>query len=622
MSWQETYQASRHTLSSAIRLIKRGKHIFVGSGAAKPQALVAELVRQSDHFAHNHVDHILTLGEAEYVEQRYADSFRHNAYFIGANVREAVHQGRADYTPVFLSQVPSLMRQRRLPVDVVLLQVSPPDEYGYVNLGVSVDVLLGALEAASLVIAEVNPRMPVIHGAGYVSMDRIHAWVPHESELLTLKEQPVDAVAREIGHHVAHLVDDGSTVQVGIGQLPDAILASLHGKKDLGIWTEMVSDGVIELINAGAVSGRFKTTEPRRVSASFAMGSTATYDALHRNPNFSFHPSDYINDPLNIGRQHKMVAINGALQVDLTGQVCSDSIGTRFYSGIGGQVDFIRGASMCPNGRPIIAVRATSSDGQRSRIVATLDEGAGVVTSRGDVHYVVTEYGIADLHGKSIRQRALALMSIAHPDHRSELLQAAKRQHYVFADQPTPRSSYREEHERRTIGPGGVPMLLRPIRETDEEKIADFFYALSSETVRRRYHTVLNEIPRDTLLRYLTVDDTDNVAIVVETLPGDLSEPEIVGVGRYHANPSTRLGDIAFVIRDDWQGGGLGKQLLFRLMAIARENQLRGFTAEVFTNNQAMLSVFESSGLKLSKQREGSVYELSMTFAESEAASS
>lgn len=611
----ERYRKTEHSLETAVRLIPRGKHILVGSGAAVPRGLISELVRQSHRFSDNHISHILTLGEAPYVEARYENAFRHNAYFIGENVREAVRDGRADYTPVFLSQIPELFRQRRLPVDVALIQVSPPDEFGFVNLGVSVDIVLAAVQAASLVIAEINENMPVVHGAGYLRMDSLDAWVWHPSELPTIERPKPDAVVREISRNVASLVDDGATVQVGIGTLPETILASLSEKHDLGIWTEMVSDGLIDLIDCGAVTGRYKTIEPRRVSASFALGSARTYRVLDRNPHFSFNPVDIINDPLTIGRQHKMVAINGALQVDLTGQVCSDSVGGLFYSGIGGQVDFIRGASMCPGGRPIIALRSTVDGESISRIVAVLDEGAGVVTSRGDVHYVVTEYGIADLHGRSVRDRAMALISVAHPDHRAQLLSDAKHRRYVFFDQIEPRARYPKEREFVHKGRNGVSTLIRPLRETDEPMLSDMFYSLSEETIQRRYLAPLLQMPHSDIVRYLRIDDRYDVAMVVQTQPEDDSEPQIVGVARYHRDPTSQLAEVALLIRDDWQGQGYGNLLFERLIQIAKESGLEGFTAEVLSNNRAMLHVFESAGLFSERSYDGNTVGLRLMFS-------
>lgn len=616
--WRAEYAGTKYTLEEAVRLIPRGKPIFLGSGAAVPGGLVSAMARQMDRFSDNSISHIMTLGDAPYVAASCVDRFRHNALFIGRNVRDAVHEGRADYTPVFLSQVPSLIRSRRVPVDIALIQVTPPDPYGYVNLGVSVDVVVAALEMAHLIIAEINPHMPVVHGGGYLRMDRIHAWVEHPSFLPELKHRPFDDIDHEIGRLVATLVDNGSTIQVGIGALPEAILGALSEKRDLGIWSEMVSDGVVDLIEKGVVTGRYKTMHPGRVSASFALGSQRTYQTLNNNPAYTFQPVDIINDPVNIGRQHRMVAINGALQVDLTGQVCSDSIGAQFHSGIGGQVDFIRGASMCRGGRPLIALRSTAKDHTLSRIVAALREGAGVVTSRGDVHYVVTEYGIADLHGRSIRERTMALISIAHPHFRGELITAAKARRYVFSDQIEPRASYPSDMDLRLVTEEGGPIVIRPIRETDENKLAALFYSLSEDTIQRRYLAPLVALPHHQLMSYLSVDDRMNVALVVETEPGDDAESEIVGVARYHASEETRFADIAFLMRDDWQGRGIGKKLLHRLIYIAKANDLRGFTTEVLTSNRAMLQVFRDSGLALELERNGATYSVRIPFAPQE----
>ncbi len=612
MGWQEEFADKKRSVSEAISSIPAGKHIFVGSGAAEPLGLVDELVAQADRFADNEIVHLLTLGPAPYVDPSCQDRFRHNAFFIGANVREAVHEGRADYTPVFLSQIPGLIRSRRLPIDVALVQVSPPDRYGYVNLGVSVDVVLAAIESAHLVVAEVNPQMPVVHGAGYLRMDQIDCWVEVDRPLPELERDPLDEVASEIGRLVATLISDGATLQLGIGQLPDAVLSNLRNHKDLGVWTEMFSDGVIDLIENGNITGRHKSIHPNKVTSSFTMGSQKVYRYVDRNPGFTFHPSDYTNDPVKIARQHEMVAINSALQVDLTGQVCADSIGERFYSGIGGQVDFIRGASMCPAGKPVIALRSTAKGGTLSRIVATLDRGAGVVTSRGDVRFVVTEYGIADLQGKSIRERALSLASIAHPDFREGLLGAAKARHYVFADQVVGGGRYPTEFVKPVETRFGA-VLFRPIRITDEQKMSDLFYALSADARYKRWMTATNRMPHAKLQYYVDADYEKRMPIVVETQPAQ-GESEIVGVGRYHLDGETGFAEAAFVLRDDWQGAGLGTALLSHLIDIARKKGVLGFTAEVLAENKAMLNVFHKSGLPVETTLDGGVYSLRIPF--------
>ncbi len=611
--WQSAHAGTRTTLAEAIARIPRGKHIFVGSGAAEPAGLVEELVAQADRFADNAIVHLLTLGPAPYVQLEHATRFRHNAFFIGPNVREAVHEGRADYTPVFLSRIPDLIRSRRAPVDVALIQCTPPDRFGYVNLGVSVDIVLAAVESARLVLAEINPRMPVVHGSGFLPMSRIHAWALHDVPLHEVEREPLDDVAREIGEHVAALVEDGSTLQVGIGQIPDAVLQALSNHKDLGIWTEMFSDGALDLIRGGNVTGRYKTIHPNKISASFCFGTKDLYDFVDRNPIFTFHPSDYVNDPMRIARQHRMVAINSALQVDLTGQVCADSIGTRFYSGIGGQVDFIRGASMSPGGLPIIALRSTACDGRVSRIVGSLDPGAGVVTSRGDVRYVVTEYGVADLLGKSVRERATALMSIAHPDFRPELLAEAKARRYVFIDQITAPATYPRELEQEWTTRGDREVFLRPLRLTDESELLRFFYSLSDETVYKRFLHRIKQMPHKDLIHYLDVDYDLRMAFVAETTETG-REPEIVALGHYMGDIRSSFADVAFLVRDDWQGEGLGTKLLAMLIDFARTRGLVGFTADVLATNRSMMEVFLESGLKVETRLEGGVYELRMTF--------
>ncbi|NNF07206.1 MAG: GNAT family N-acetyltransferase [Candidatus Eisenbacteria bacterium] len=610
-NWQEQYESKRATLEEAIQLIPKGKHIFIGSGATEPVGLVEELVAQEARFADNVIVHLLTLGPAPYVDAKYQDRFRHAAFFIGANVREAVRDGRADYVPVFLSQIPDLIRSRRLPVDVALIQVAPPDPFGFVNLGVSVDVVLAAIQSASLVIAEINPNMPVTYGSGFVPMDRIDKWIYRPVPIPTVERKPPDDVATEIGRNVASLVEDRATIQLGIGQIPDAVTAALRDKKDLGIWTEMVPDGAVDLVKNGNITGRYKTIEPRKVSASFTFGTQETYDFVNKNPLFVFHPSDFINNPATVARQHKMTAINGALQIDLTGQVCADSIGTKFYSGIGGQVDFVRGASMCPGGKSITAIRSTANQGKISRIVATLEEGAGVVTSRGDVQYVVTEYGIADLRGKSIRDRAMALISIAHPDYRPELLNASKNRHYVFADQIAPRASAPQTYEKRVAIEPDSEVLLRSIRITDEQKMSDLFYSLSESTVYKRWMVAMPRMPHKKILPYLKAEDPRNVAIVIETHPTN-SESELIGVGRYHVSPGSGSAEVALVIRDDHQGKGLGTALLQHLIDIAKENGIPGFTAEVLPSNSAMMHVFHKADLKIQSSLSEGSYHLEM----------
>jgi acyl CoA:acetate/3-ketoacid CoA transferase beta subunit/GNAT superfamily N-acetyltransferase len=428
-----------------------------------------------------------------------------------------------------------------------------------------------------------------------------------------MPREPLDDVALEIGRNVASLIEDGATLQMGIGQIPDAVLRGLDHHKDLGVWTEMFSDGVVDLIENGNITGKHKTIHPYKVSAGFTFGTKRLYDFIDRNPTFTFQSCELINDPLKIAQQHRMVAINSALQIDLTGQVCADSIGTRFYSGIGGQVDFIRGASMCPNGKPIIAIRSTARGGELSRIVATLDQGAGVVTSRGDVRYVVTEYGVADLLGKSIRERALSLIGIAHPDFRAELLAAAKERRYVFAEQVTPQVPYPRDLEQVLETTNGHSVRLRPLGAADEAKVNALFYSLSETTVYRRWMSFLKQIPSTERVRGLELDYAKKMAFVAETIPAD-QESEIIGTVRYDTDPATNYADVAFVVRDDWQQVGIGKMMMDAVSDVARSAGLDGFTADVLHDNLSMLAVFHGSGLDVQSTLDEGVFHLKMPF--------
>ena len=435
-SWRTLYRERLTSAACAVAPIGSGQRVFVGSNCAEPQKLVDALTAHAAGLTATEIVHIMTLGLAPYSEARFEKHFRHNAFFIGANVREAVNACRADYTPIFLSEIPALFRSGRFPLDAALIMVSPPDVHGYCSLGVSVDVVQAAVESAGLVIAEVNRRMPRTLGDSCLHVSRIDAFVESDCPLLELLPPAQTEVTQRIGRHIADLIEDGSTLQMGIGAIPDAALACLTDKCDLGIHTEMFSDGLLPLVAAGVVTGQRKTLYPGKIIASFCMGTRALYDFVDNNPSIEFHPSEIVNDPFVIAQNDRMVAINAAIEVDLTGQVCADSIGERFYSGIGGQVDFLRGAARSRGGKPIIALPSTASmrDGTTvSRIVSNLKPGAGVVTSRGDVHYVVTEWGTAFLHGKSIRERALALIAIAHPDFRDALQAAAQERHLIHA---------------------------------------------------------------------------------------------------------------------------------------------------------------------------------------------
>ena len=427
MRWLESYNHKKTTAEEAVKVIKSGNRVYIHPGCAVPELLVDAMVARSDELYDVEVVHILNMGNARYAAPEMEGHFRHNALFIGTNVRSAVNEGHADWTPIFLSEIPELFRDGTLPIDVALIQVSPPDEHGFCSFGLGVEVTKAGAENAKVVIAQVNPRMPRALGDCFIHINKITIVVEADIPLFELPQFRPDPnnkeyqIAQQIGAHIAELIEDGATLQMGIGMIPDAVLNFLGSKRDLGIHTEMFSDGVVELVERGIINNEKKTLHRGKIVASFVLGSKRTYDFLDNNPLCEFHPSDYVNDVFIIAQNEKMTAINSAIEVDLTGQVCSDSIGFRLFSGFGGQVDFIRGAARSKGGKPIIALPSATADLKHSKISSHLKIGAGVVTNRADVHYVVTEYGMADLHGKTIRQRVRALIDIAHPTFREEL---------------------------------------------------------------------------------------------------------------------------------------------------------------------------------------------------------
>ncbi|MGC2765348.1 MAG: acetyl-CoA hydrolase/transferase C-terminal domain-containing protein [Candidatus Acidiferrum sp.] len=427
MSWLDSYRAKLQTAEDALRCVQSGMRVYIQPGCGEPETLVSALLQRAPFVRDVEVVHLLTLGCADYVAPEMAGHFRHNAFFIGGNVREAVNDGRADYTPIHLSEVESLFESRTMPLDVALIQVSPPDAHGFCSFGVSVDTTLTASRCARYLIAQVNDQMPRTFGDSFIHVSQITACVESSRTLCELPKQVATELHVAIAKNVASLIEDHSVLQTGIGGIPDAVLPFLMDRKDLGAHPELVSDNVIPLIEAGVLTGAQKNFKPRKIILGFVLGTRKLFDFVNDNPIFEFHPTAYTNDPRLIARNDNMIAINSALEVDLTGQVCSDSIGTHFYSGIGGQVDFLRGAASAKGGKPIVALPSTAKNGNVSRIVPTLKSGAGVVTSRGLIRYVVTEYGIAYLHGKSVRERAQSLIQIAHPDFRACLYEYCER---------------------------------------------------------------------------------------------------------------------------------------------------------------------------------------------------
>lgn len=611
-NWQERYRSKICTPEEAIRLIRPGRRIMVGSHACEPNQLVNALVEHGEHLSDNEIVHLMTLGSAPYVKPGLEKRFRHTAFFIGANTREAVQEGRADFMPVFLSEIPALITSRRVRIDVLLVQVSPPDAHGYCSLGVSVDITRAALDAADLVLAEVNTQMPRTHGDSFVHIDRLAKLIPVDSPLHEHRPEPLDEIDLAIGRHIASVVPNGATLQMGIGKIPDATLAALDKHEDLGIHTEMFSDGVKGLVEKGVVTCRKKTLLPGKIVTSFIIGSQDLYHWVDDNPLIEMKPSSFTNDPFIIAQHDRMIAINAALAVDLTGQVAADTLMGRFFSGIGGQVDFIRGAARSRGGKPIIAMRSTAKNGAVSRIVPAFEAGAGVVTSRGDVHYIATEYGIVDLWGKNIRQRALALIEIAHPDHRGDLLAAAKQRKYVFPDQVVVQAAYPWGEAREEILPGEIKVLVRPARISDEEALSDLFYRLSDESTYKRFMHHTREQAHDEMVELADLDYEHNMALLVTRMENDCER--IIGMARYDVDPATRMADVAFVVLDEQQNRGIGTLLMRRMVEIGKARGLAGFSADVQVQNKRMMAIIQKSGEKVHSELRGNAYRVELCF--------
>ncbi len=618
-SWKDAYRDKVISAADAVRKIRPGNRVFVGSACGEPQVLTRALGEASATLSDTEVLHVLTLGAAPYADQKFGGNVRANAFFIGSSLREAVADARADYTPIFLSQAPRLFRSRRLPVDVALVMVSPPDEHGYCSLGVSVDITKPALEVARVVVAQVNPQMPRTHGDSFLHVDQLNFLVDGDEALL---EWPVvsdpDETTRKIAYNLARLVPDGATLQMGIGRIPDAVVNTLTDKNDLGVHTEMFSDGVVKLAKNGNITGIHKTLHPYKIVGSFAIGTKELFDYINDNPSIEMHPSDYTNDPRVISQHDNMIAINAALEVDLTGQVVADSLGERLFSGMGGHADFMRAAAFSKGGKPIIAMPSTAEtpDGVKSRIVANLQPGAGVITTRGDVHYVVTEYGAAYLYGKTLRERAMSLIGVAHPDFRAELLHAAKRRHLVYANQimPPPRAPYPAQYEAHLELNDGQKVLVRPIRPDDEPSVKDMFYRFSEQTVYLRYHAALKSLPHNQLQVFCNIDyDTEMALICTTGAPG---EEEVIAVGRYMTDAAKESAEVAFVVEDAYQRRGIGSHLFSRLVDIAVEHGIRKFGAYVLVENSGMLKIFHRSGLDIETTKEDEVVRVSMVLPE------
>ena len=608
---------------SIFQQIQPGHRIFVGTGCGEPQYLVQALIRYVEAhpraFFDTEIFHVWSLGVSPYAQDKFRNNFRYNSFFVGDNTREPVNKGLADYTPIFLSQVPKLFRRKIIPIDVALIQVSPPDSHGYVSLGISVDIVKSAAENAKIVVAQINNQVPRIHGDTFLNIKDIDFIINHDEPLLMFESSIPSDIADRIGKHVASIIEDGDCIQVGYGSIPNAILANLSNKNDLGVHTELFSEGIANLMKQGIINNSRKTIDRDKAVAAFCMGTKDTYTFIHDNPSIEFRTIDYTNNPRIIAQLNNMTAVNSALEIDLTGQTTAESIGKTFYSGIGGQADFMRGAILASGGKTILVLQSTARNGTVSRIVPFLKEGAGVTLTRGDIHYVVTEYGIAYLHGKNIRERAMTLIAVAHPKFRPSLIDVARKQSLIYRDQafiPGKGGEYPEELEILKTTNSGLKIHLRPVRISDEPLLKDFFYSLSEGTMHKRFMQAQRSMPHKVLQDSFVVIDYSKEMVILSTVQHNQIEV-ITGLAQFTTNEGSHTAEVAIVIKDDYQNKGIGTELLIHLTYIAKKQGLLGFSADVLKDNRAMIHLFEKVGFNIEKKTKPDIYTLSLGFKES-----
>ena len=600
---------------AAVGRIPPGSHVFVGTGCATPCTLFGALESMRLPPADLELVHFITNQAVPHDDQgRSTTRFAHRCFFVGSDIRAAVRQGQAEYVPMSIARVPPLIARGRIRVDVALIQVSLPDEFGYVSLGISVDVIPAAVARAGLVIAEVNPHMPRSMGDSMLHIDRIDVLVPVDTPLAEYAHpETEDAAVEQIARYIGSIIDDGSTLQVGLGRVPNAAMKYLADRRDLGIHSDVITDSIIPLLEKGIINGRCKSEQRDKIVTSFAVGSRRLYELVDRNPLFSFQPIETVCNPVTIAAQHRMVSVTQAFAVDLTGQACVDQLDGEFYGGIAAQGEFLRGASRSEGGKSIICLAATGDGGRRSNIRLSLDSSADVTISRIDVHYVITEFGIAYLFGKSIRERAVALIHVAHPDFRAELLAQAQAKGYIPAGVTLKNlQAYPVEEEKRVRLRDGREVLLRPAMPDDARSIRQLFHSLSDQDIKTRFFRTVRELSASDIQRLCNVNFENEVAFVA--VAGSREAPEVVAQSCYFIDPSTNLAETAFMVNSAWQGCGIGAALQQRMVEHARRRGVRGFVAEILAVNARMISLANAGSANIQTESNGTTVKVTALF--------
>jgi acyl-CoA hydrolase/RimJ/RimL family protein N-acetyltransferase len=592
---KKKYPDKFKTARESVKKIKNGSRVFIGTGCGEPQRLIKAMAEDMS-IQDIVIYQMLSSTLSKYVnDDLFLARFSIKLFFISVLMRQSAFEGKIDYIPVYLSQIPEIFESQEIGLDVALIQISPPDDHGYCSLGISVDITLSGMKNADIVIAQVNAQMPRTWGDGIIHIDEIDYIVEYDEPLLeSLPGIKNQKVVKRISHYVNMLVDDGATLQIGFGHLPDAVVPYLCGKKDLGIHTQVITDGLLPLFKDKTITNKKKSYLPDRVIASLCMGSRKLYDYVDNNPIFYFKSSQFVNDPNIIAKNDNFISLSSALEVDLTGQICTDSKGYLFYSGIGDQVDFIRGSAMSKGGFSIVILPSTAQDGRISRIVTHLSEGAGVATTRGDIDIIVTEYGIAEMRRKSIYQRVMELARIAHPKFRKELIQEAKKRHYIFPDQLPPTTQdllFLDKYLYSFKMPSGKTVDFRPLLPSDEFESRHFYYSLQEDSIYYRFFNKRKVFSRDMLQKqWAQVDYTRNMTIIGLMQLG--KRKQIVAIGSY-AEADENSAEVAFLVKERLHGMGIGSYLLKILEIIAKENNYKQFTATVLAENRKMIKVFQ-----------------------------
>ncbi len=616
--WPGDYGAKRKTPAEAVSMIRPGQRVFIGTSCGEPQRLVKELAERSSCFTDLEIVRLLSLESTPLTliaEQSACTAFNVRSFYLGSGKPRALAANKRFLTPINLSAVPRLFKSRALPIHVALIQVSEPDSFGWMSLGISVDVTMAAAQSADLVIAQVNPRMPRVLGRSFIHVNEVDVIVEHEEPLLTIGEPPEVVSAMRIAKLVAGLIDDGSTLQMSLGASPKAIMAALADKNDLGVHSQFLTDSIMNLVARGVVTNRNKGFIPEKLVASGAIGSQELYEFVNDNPAIEFHPSDFVNDPAVIARCNKVVSMNVIMAMDLTGQAAADALPYNHFSGVTGIMDFVRGSQASAGGKSILMLPSTTLDGKASRIVPSLGD-IPVVVPRGEVQYVVTEYGVVNLFGKSLQERAMALISVAHPDFRDQLFETAKEMGLLGRERTLGESLHGvyplQLEETRIID--GQKVLFRPAKPTDERMIQEHFYELPMEDVVRRFFHEKTSFLRSEVGGFSQVDYVKDLTMVA--VVGEPGFEKIIAVGGYFLDPAKNLAEVAFSTLRQWQGKGLNTVIIQKLAQAARENGISGLVAYTAPGNQGMISLFQKLPYKIRTSFDGEFLTLTCRFDE------